>query len=153
MTLHSLSDRVPEDCQAKIRRAVEYWLSVHPAGGLPGRQHFDPVDVPELLPYVRLLDVSDTPPKFKVRLMGTGTVEFYGKDLTGFWYHDAFPDFPGSDAESLMIDAVRTGRPNWRKGAPSFFHKKDYQNVERVTLPFATDGRNVDMLLIVHVFN
>ncbi len=144
---------IPERCHANIRAIAEYWRSIHPVTGLPGRQHFDPVDVPRLLPYVRLVDVLDNPPKFKIRLMGTRTVEFYENDFTGFWYHDAFPNFPGSEAESSMIDTVRFGRPNWCKGAPAFFHAKDYKNAERVVLPLATDGRDVDMLLIVHVFN
>ena len=35
----------------RVARLYRYWLSIHPpGGGLPGRQHFDPVDVPELLP-------------------------------------------------------------------------------------------------------
>lgn len=140
---------VPDDCDTKIRRAVEYWLSIHPADGLPGRQHFDPVDVPEILPSVRLIDVSGNPPIFKIRLMGTKMVEYFEQDFTGFWLHDAFPDFRGSSAETSMVAAVQTGQPDWYKGAPSFFHKKDYQNIQRIMLPLATNGHDVDMILLV----
>lgn len=141
-----------DDCHADIRHAAEYWLSIHPSEGLPGRQHFDPVDVPDILPYVRLLDVSEDPPKFKIRLMGTRVVDFYNNDFTGFWYHEAFPNFAGSQAETAMAVAARTGQPEWHSGPPSFFHTKNYKTVERVTLPLATDGHNVDMLLIVHSY-
>lgn len=140
---------VPDDCDKKIRRAVEYWLSIHPASGLPGRQHFDPVDVPEILPSVRLIETSDNPPKFKIRLMGTKMVEYFERDFTGFWLHDAFPDFQGSPAEKSMIATVLTGQPDWYKGAPSFFYKKDYQNIQRIMLPLAGNGHDVDMILLV----
>lgn len=145
-------DCVPEDCHGDIRLAVEYWLSIHPDEGLPGRQHFDPVDIPRLLPYIRLLDVVGDPPTYRIRLMGTMVAKFYEYDFTGYWYHEAFPAFPGSEAETYMADVVRTGRPAYRNGPPCFFHEKSHRDVERVMLPLARDGRNVDMLLIVHMY-
>jgi len=149
----TFSDCVPQDCHDYIRRAVEYWLSIHPETGLPGRQHFDPVDIPSLLPYLRLLDVTREPPRFRIRLMGTRVVHFYEKDFTGWWYDEAFPNFAGSDAEKSMIAAVRTGRPEYRNGPPSFFFPRDYKIVERVALPLARDRQNVDMLFIVHSYD
>jgi hypothetical protein len=144
---------IPADCDPTIRLAVEYWLSIHPTDGLPGRQHFDPVNVPALLPYVRLVDVVGSRPKFRIRLMGTRTVAFFERDLTGYWYHDAFTGFPGSEAERTMTAVVQSAQPVWRKGPSSLFLTKDYQDIERVILPLATDGRNVDLLLIVHVYS
>lgn len=152
MLARPFPERVPKDCHEHIRQAVEYWLSIHPADRLPGRQHFDPVDIPKLLRYIRLLDVVGDPPTYKIRLMGTMVAKFYGYDFTGYWYHDAFPTFPGSNAERMMADVVRTGRPIYRNGPPCFFHQKSYQEVERVILPLAKDGRNVDMLMIVHSY-
>lgn len=149
----SFPDSVPDDCNENIRDAIEYWISIHPSEGLPGRQHFDPVDVPRLLPFVCLLDVSGDPPQFRVRLMGTQMVAFHEKDFTGYWYHDAFPQFRGSNTEAAMVAAARTGQPRWYGGAPAFSHTTDYKYLECIALPLARDGRNVDMLLLVHAYN
>jgi hypothetical protein len=111
---------VPGDCHENIRRAVEYWLSIHPPEGLPGRQHLDPADVPELLPYLHLIDFAGDPPKFKIRLMGTASVNFFEKDFTGRWYHDAFPEFTGSAAEELFAKTVQAGAG----GHPHVFNRK-----------------------------
>src|SRR5690348_8213244 len=51
------ADFLPENCDHRLRELYEYWRSRHPAEGvLPGRQHFDPVDVPKLLPWIWLVD-------------------------------------------------------------------------------------------------
>lgn len=44
----------PADCEPKIRAAYDYWRRIHPAQGLPGRQHFDPANIPRLLPFFPL---------------------------------------------------------------------------------------------------
>lgn len=152
MTTTALPEGVPEDCDELIRIAVEYWLSIHPENGLPGRQHLDPLHIPKLLPYVRLVDVVGDPPRFRVRLMGSCVVDFYNEDLTGTWYDEAFPLFRGSEAEKTILKAINCRKPQFREGPPSYFKPKDHQRVQRITLPLARDGQNVDMLFVVHSY-
>ncbi len=55
-----------------IVEAIDYWRRIRPADLLPGRTHFDPVEVPRLLPYLGLLDVVREPrTRFKGRMAGT----------------------------------------------------------------------------------
>lgn len=152
MSSQSLPDGVPDDCHQLIRHAVEYWRSVHPADGLPGRQHIDPVDIPALLPYIRLVDVIGKPPQFRIRLMGSAAVDFFEQDFTGCWFHEICAQFPGSESEAILLTVVRSKKPSWRSGPGRLFGKKNYENIERVILPLAANGRDIDMLLIVHVF-
>jgi hypothetical protein len=42
----------------KVLRFLDYWLSLKPAEGLPGRQHFDPLDIPDLYHRYRELRIS-----------------------------------------------------------------------------------------------
>src|SRR3546814_9213349 len=51
----------PSGYHPDIAALVAYWHSIHPPQGLPGRRHFDPVDVPWLLPHIWLLDVFRDP--------------------------------------------------------------------------------------------
>lgn len=126
---------------------VDYWRSIHPASGLPGRQHLDPVDIPNLLSNIRLIDVVGEPPRFRVRLMGTKLVAAVGKDCTGMWLDEAFAEFDKSSSCLSLNTVVRTGTLNWRRGHPVMMYGKEFMIVERVYLPFARDGRTVDMIL------
>lgn len=141
------SDALRPDCHPEVATIVDYWRSIHPATGLPGRQHFDPVDVPQLLANIRMLDVLGRPPRFRIRLVGTGVVKTMCEDLTGRWLDEAFPGFERSSAALGLNDVVRTCRLNWRRGNPQLLDGKEFMVIERVYLPFARDGRTVDMIL------
>lgn len=143
---------VPRDCERMIRDLVAYWRSIHPAAGLPGRQHFDPAAVPHLLANIRLLDVVGEPPRFFTRVMGTRLRDFYGEEHTGFWYDEMFPHFAQSPTHSDLVATARTGRPSWRRGKPNLCYEKDFLALERVFLPLARDGAKVDMVLTLVLF-
>lgn len=132
----------------RTTRLYRYWRSIRPrAGALPGRQHFDPVAVPELLPGMWLLDVARDPFRLRYRLCGTGVVEAIGHEVTGLWFDEAHPD-AAADARFLerYRKVVEHGEPNWRKGPPRLWTHRDFALVENLLLPLARDGRGVDML-------
>jgi len=144
-----LSQDIPEDCHPKIRAIYDYWRSAHPkGGGLPGRQHIDPIDIPRLLPNVWLIDVCREPYRFRFRLLGTLVVDYAGEDNTGKWFDERWPDFDSS----VFLDVVETGRPSWARGLSKMRPEKNYYELERVRLPMATDGKTVDMILVLTVF-
>jgi hypothetical protein len=143
------SQMVPEDCHPKVRAIFDYWRSVHPdGGGLPGRQHIDPIDIPQLLPNIWLIDVKRDPYRFRFRLVGTQVVDYAGEDNTGKWFDERLPDFN----PSVFIDVVETGRPSWSRGHSKMRPEKNYYELERVRLPLASDGKTVDMILSLTVF-
>lgn len=142
---------VPDSCHANVRQIVDYWRSIHPETGIPGRQHFDPLDVPNLLPNIRLLDVVGDPPRFRIRLMGTRLRDFFGAELTGRWLDALFSNLEGSLTHIELLRTIETRGPRWRRGKPALDIEKDYLDMERVYLPFARDGRHVDMILTYHL--
>jgi hypothetical protein len=143
------SQSIPEECHPKVRAIHDYWRSKHPTGGgLPGRQHIDPIDIPQLLPNIWLIDVKRNPYRFRFRLVGTLVVDYVGKDNTGRWFDDLLPDFD----PSVFIDVVETGKPSWARGRSKMRPEKDYYELERIRLPLASDGKTVDMILSLTVF-
>ena len=138
----------------KVRALYEHWLSVHPGGGkLPGRADFDPMAVPHLLPHIMLLEAQGRPPRFRYRVIGTRMVDALGSDLTGQWLDQAHmhagrkPEFPGYEL------VVGKREPQWRRGPPHFASYIDKcTGMERVFLPLANNGVDVDMILIIAVF-
>ena len=130
---------------AEIDRLVDHWRRIHPAGGLPGRQHFDPADLPDLLPHIWLMDVHRDPWRFRVRLVGTAIVRFSGRDVTGRWCHDIFPDFDATQSYTDIVTCSTKGIPVFRTA--KLLVKQDHWLSRRVHLPLASDGGRVDVIL------
>jgi hypothetical protein len=121
---------------------------MHPPRGLPGRQHFDPADVPELLPNLRLVDVHHDPLRFRYRLLGSRVDVVHGRNLTHQWLDEAHR--ADRQVDALLDDyrrVVETARPHWRKGAPHVVPEPEIATVEVLRLPLARDGDVIDMLL------
>lgn len=150
MSNPSLPKSVPHDCHGLIRRAVEYWLSIHPANGLPGRQHLDPSEIRDLLPNVRLVDVKGELPRFDVGVVGQEHRAFLDPDFAASRRREPFADFLDVPAKSPFHAAVETGEPVWCRDAPSRA-RKDERIAERVILPLSANGRDVHVLFVVHV--
>ena len=143
----ALGGNVPEHCHENVRRIVRYWAAIHPPVGLPGRQHFDPLAVPDLLPNIRLLDVSGTPPRFRVRLMGTRLRDYFGTEQTGQWLDEVFPNLETSLTYAELRKTIESRAPRWRRGKPALDFDKNFLDMERVYLQFARDGETTDMIL------
>ena len=154
MSAEYFSNQPPEGADARVRQLYAYWLSIHPAGGgLPGRQHVDPAAISGLLPGIWLVDVQREPLRFRYRLVGTNHVAVIGRDLTGQWIDEAHASFLPSAAYAQFVAAVERGEPGYRSGHPFIIVPKDYLTMERLILPLARDGTNVDMLLAISVYH
>ena len=131
--LEELSETVeapepPPDCHPKIREAYRYWRRIHPEHGLPGRQHFEPTDVPALLRHIRLLEVEGSPARFRIRLAGTQYAERLGEDATGRYLDEMFEDFEGSRFHRGLATVVREKRPIWRRGPLQWFSREQFSS-------------------------
>jgi len=144
---------LPKDCDESIREIHDYWLSIHPAEGLPARDHMDPLDVPSLLPKLWMANVERNPVRFRYRLIGSDVVQILGEDLTGQYFDECFENFDGSVPQTTLVDTCEQGCPAWRRG-PAVLIRKDYKfkQMERIFLPFANDGATVDLLLALSVY-
>jgi hypothetical protein len=152
--VEEFASQPPPTADQRVRRLYEYWRSIHPAdGSLPGRQHVDPADIPALLPWLWLVDVQREPLRFRYRLLGTEHVRVLGRDYTGQWIDEAHPAFLGSNAHGQFIVAVEEARAGYRLGDTMIILPKDYRSMERLILPLARDGRDVDMLLAISIYH
>lgn len=132
---------------------VSYYRSILPADRLPGRRHFDPLDIPMLLPNVWLIDVlRDDEMRFRYRLMGTRIAATLNVEATGRYLDEVHPDFAASPVRTALLDVVETRRPSFRAGRPLAWPRDTLQSLERLYLPLADDGAVVDMILGFTVF-
>ena len=70
------------------RQLYDYWLSRTEQGALPTRAGINPADIPRLLPFISLIDVSDRLEVSRVRLAGTRLRDVFDREITGLSIDD-----------------------------------------------------------------
>lgn len=143
---------LPDDCSSNILELFEYWRSIHPESGLPARRDFDPLDLPPgYWPNISLVDVTKDPLRFRLRLVGTEIVRFKQRDGTGQWLDEFIPGFENSPEFEMFRSCVMAGTPKYGKNIAEA--EGAAARIERICLPLASDGVNVDVLLLMTNFN
>jgi hypothetical protein len=141
------SAAVPTDCDERVRRLYDYWRSIHPAaGGLPGRQHVEPLDLAALLRWLWLIDIHPEPLRFRYRLVGTAHALVAGADPTGEWFDEASAAFEQIVAAAELTAAL-SGTLRYTRVARARAADRDTVHIERLVLPLAQGGASVNMLL------
>ena len=143
--------RIPEDragWHPMVRGFYEYWVSVSPPGGLPGRQHIAPEEVPALWSRMWMLDVYREPLRYRYRLCGTEMVRSLGREVTGAWLDEAHPQLiENPQSRERFRFVAETGRATWRHGPPLWTRDPEHRTVETCVAPLAADGVRVDKIL------
>jgi len=123
----------------------EYWLRKGAGRAMPGRADIDPLDIPQLLANVFLMDVVPGPPqRFRFRLVGTRIAELEG-EMTNKYLDEFVPNAAGTALARHYEDTVE-GRISVRRET-LHWRKREYINYDVLLLPLSSDGRTVDMLV------
>jgi len=137
----------------KVRRLYEHWHALRPGPGLlPGRQHFDPLAVVQLMPYLWMIGIDEETGRYRYRLVGTRMVEAMGRDVTGQWYDVVHPGATEHPMHAYLQARILAGIATWRRGRPWLHVDPNIYEIEQVILPLAKDGKTADMLLAITVF-
>ncbi|MBL8836841.1 MAG: PAS domain-containing protein [Alphaproteobacteria bacterium] len=131
----------------------DYLARVAPPGHLPGRRHVDPLAFKALLDFVNLVDVEhvDGAYRFRFRLVGVHQTIAAGREITGRFLEDAvLPAFVERIGANMRTAAE--SRQPVHDAFPMPHPGRDAIATERVYFPLASDGTNVDMLLIVNAY-
>ena len=134
----------------KVTRFLKYWLSLKRKEDLPGRQHFDPLDIPDLMSRVWMLDVLREPLRFRYRLAGTKEVETLGREVTGKMF-DEVHSHRYNRIVGRLSEVVHRGVATYRKGKIIALPRKEYVVMENCLVPMARDGAIVDLLIGITV--
>ncbi len=137
----------------KIRAIIDYWRSIHTAaGGLPGFAQISPLDIPSLLEDIWILDVQRNPYRFTVRLIGEKTRRSGAPFRKGFDFDDLGGGKVPEHLLKVLLSVVEKHEPDWYRGPPNVPHTVELRELERVMLPLASDGKNVDAILNLTIF-
>jgi hypothetical protein len=126
---------------------LAYWAVKRRGRAMPRKRDIDPTEIPSnLLPNIQLLDVIAGGGRFRYRLVGTASVEAYGKDYTGSYPDELFSD----DRLNFVLGiykAVCTSK------APVFsrnkYHTPKHTEIfaSRIYMPLSDDGIEVSHIL------
>ncbi|MCW5772593.1 MAG: PAS domain-containing protein [Rhodospirillaceae bacterium] len=149
----------PDQLHPELQEFIDYWLSKHgPQGQLPSRAQIDPSEIPTLLTGIALYDVERVNTsfgyRFKYRLLGTRHSAANQGDFSGRYVEDVhYPDeaVPIIGAFSLVVE--RKLPHYWRRERVSRADTSRRIPYERIVVPLAADGTNVNMLLGHFIFH
>lgn len=132
----------------RVRLFFEYWKGKCRAERLPGRGDIDPQEMVAFLPYVVLLDVerSHETYRFRYRLVGTEVVALFGYDPTGRYLDEATLPQRYPQVHGRLLSVAETKRPHYAI-LPVPLPNRDSVYAEILTVPMASDGETVDLLL------
>ena len=134
----------------KVSRFFDYWLSITPPDRLPGRQHFDPLAIREMMSRIWILDVmrSAADLRYRYRLVGTRQVEIFGREITGEWLDEAHPHLGERPEIMARYRAMaERGIATYRRGHISLVREREFSMTENCEVPLARDGVTVDMIV------
>ena len=141
------------------RRALAYWRSKAPEGRLPGRLDIDPLEMPDLLQWLTLIDVvweeledgEGRRLRLRCRLIGTEVVTHFGRDITGLYAEEAYSGDYLAQALETYGAIIESRQPRLsRHQIP--IEGREHAEYDRLILPLAEDGDTVDMFLICFAF-
>lgn len=135
----------------KLRRLYDYWHSRCSGGVLPSRRDIDPLDIPDLLPNIFLLDVIGDAEDFVFRLAGTLVEEVFSMPLRGRSIAEIQRAAGTPIPVAQHIEVARGGGPRYREGSV-LVAGRDHWRTHRLLLPLSSDGCVVDVLMGGAVF-
>lgn len=120
---------------------------------LPGRLDFDPVDLPSsLLPVMMQIDAErsdDGPMRFRYRLVGTQTSQFYRRDPTGTYFEDVYTGEALAHFNGFYTKIAETRRPDFSEHVRLPWRHEHIVEYSRASYPLASDGWTVDRFVLI----
>ena len=136
----------------RLRRLYEYWDEKRGDRRAPARADINPAEIADLLGYVDIFEVQDTPRDFKVRLNGSEVTRMLGQEITGKWCSEVIS---GEDAERCKR-AFNICVDEWTPAIVETtlaFCGKPHAAQTFVALPLSADGDRVDTIITAHSFH
>jgi len=130
----------------KLRHLYDYWRSLCRNGAIPSRHDIDPLDIPELLANVFLLDVVGDAEDFVFRLAGSLVEEAFSMPLRGRSIAEIQKAAGTPIPVAHHIEVARGGGPRYREGS-MLVAGREHWRTHRLLLPLSSDGQRIDVLL------
>jgi hypothetical protein len=130
-----------------VRAVVDYWQGKRQDGGLPHRDHLDPIEIPRLLPHILLKEVRRDPWDFRYRVVGTVVREHSRANWTGKWMTEI--DGQGEDSKVFRVVRWVSERGEIAIYRPPYVGPhREFKYCEAAVLPWVDSAGMVDRLMV-----
>lgn len=153
----------PDTRHPMIQRLESYWEALCDGGKLPARRRIDPIDIPDLLPTLFLIDIEpgeergngdrdpDETSRFRYRLLGETITTKFMRNSTGKRLDQIYDSEFYDAAVARYWSIIRTGVPGYAVlNMP--VAGREFIRYERLICPLATDGATIDGFVGVIAF-
>ena len=144
-------ERLAAPTYQSLKDLHAYWLARKGDRSAPPRSAIRPEDFVRMLPHIALIDVIGDGPQYRFRVFGTGLVEAYGQELTGKFDHEVDLNSVGPEIIGQLTAVVVECQPNVVRIRFTKDGDGRYLQYERLALPLADDGTDVNMILLGYV--
>lgn len=130
----------------RLRRLADYWSVRCKDGGVPARSAIDPLDFPDLLANIMLIErvMEAGQDRYRFRLAGTDIARFTGRELTGRFLDDMVPADYHDYVRQMNRVALSRRRPVY---SSSLYHDKgDFVNAitYRLIMPLTSNPESAE---------
>ena len=129
-----------------VSRIFRYWDSKRGPRRMPSRADIDPIELRRHVNNVILYDVIEVGRLYRIRLVGSAIVEFYGVNATGEWAGSHMPPEAAAQMIEILTGVVIGKAPCFRAGRAHWHKDKSYRTFEACFLPLSPDDEQVDKI-------
>ncbi len=131
----------------RLIEVVDYWRQFRGDRAMPSRHDVDPLKISgHLLPHLELIDVLPRPEqRFRWRLIGTHVTEAVGRDSTGRYFDELYPDEDFETVSRPFKWVAENAKPLRWHGTSGFIGR-DWLAYEGAYLPLSSGGTVVNMI-------
>lgn len=131
---------------------LTYWTAKRGHRTLPSRADIDPVDIPELLQHIGLIDVEAPTRRYRYRLVGSYMQTMFGENYQGRYLDEARHGRYRRFLSGLYSSAVDNRQPMLSEAIFDYGTDR-VVTIRRLILPLAeNDSAPVNMLLFANAF-
>ena len=151
--LHVLDEDTRATMSAELRELFGYWeeQARRRGGALPHRNSMVALELaercPAAMPHIWMLDVERDPWRFRFRMISRSIRLAVGTVPAGGYLSDLEGKQNWRPLYQAMVGLCEERQPDYRRGTPNIAALPELTEIERLSLPLAHDGRNVDVIL------
>jgi hypothetical protein len=135
----------------RLKDGYAYWHGKRGARTMPRRSDIDPIEIPHLLPYIRLVDVLEAG-RFRYRLVGTEARTHHSVNPTGRYVDEMLSPPAGLRILALYAECARECRAVYVEHEFILTHGSGIPPFSKVLFtPLSEDGTTVSQILAFHV--
>jgi hypothetical protein len=140
--------QTPPSTRSHVADGLAYWHRIRGERRMPSRTDVDPLHIPDLLPYVMLVDVLRDPLDFRFRLLGSGHDQIVARNYKGMRFSELAHLRRGNpvwaEYERVVLDATPL-----RSFVPYVGADRGVRSIEHCLMPLSSDGEAVDMIFVI----